>query len=77
MVGYCLPEIDGYSYRARPRMGTTKVSSRWGVNSVHLLMGVVSEVHPWVPVPIYATNDLCLVVPTSRILDRRPYTFPI
>ena len=77
MVCRRLPEIDRYSYRARPWMGAPKVSSRWGVNSVHLLMGVVSEVHPWVSAPVHAGNNLCLVVLTSRILDHRPYTFPI
>jgi hypothetical protein len=77
MVGYCLPEIDCYSYGTRPWMGTPKVSSHWDADSAHLLMGVVNEVHPWVSAPIHATNNLCLVILTSGILNRRPYTFPI
>lgn len=39
MVGHRLPEIDRYSYRTRPLVGTPEVSSRWDGSSVHLLMG--------------------------------------
>ena len=58
-------------------MGTPKVSLRWDVNSAHLLMDIVREVHPWVSAPIHAANNLCIFILTSRILDRRPYAFPI
>lgn len=77
MVCRRLPEVDRYSYGARPRVGAPKVSLCWDTNSVRLLMGVVGEVHPWVSAPIYATNPFCLVVLAPRIPYRRSYTFPV
>ena len=58
-------------------MGAPKVSSRPDPNLVRLLMGVVGKIRPWVPTPTYATNNFCIVVFTSRILDYRSYPFPV
>jgi len=77
MVGDYLPEIDGYSYGARPWVGTPKVSSCFDANHARSLMEVTSEVHPWVSAPVYAANNFCLLVLTSRVPDHRPYTLPI
>lgn len=58
-------------------MGAPKVSLYLDLNDSRLIMGVVDKVRPWVPTPIYATNNFRIVVLTSRILDCRSYPFSI
>ena len=58
-------------------MGAPKVCLHLDSNRMRLLMEVIGKVCPWVSTPVYATDNFCIAVLASRILDRRSHPFPV